>query len=89
MELRKNLYGEAECNCKDEYLRLYNSTGNLNCYQEYLQGPCKNGQQLIKLVSNTTEYKNTAGTCVPTNCDINQIQYNNTCIGLCISITKW
>merc|ERR1712038_358245 len=47
-----NPFGEGECGCKDSFTE-WNSEGEVEfsneakCHQEYLQGPCDSGHQLI------------------------------------------
>jgi len=73
-----NVFGEAECFCADNYLPDYYQNGSLKaCYQEFLQGPCKEGEQYNK----TEGDYSFVGKCVATTCDdTNQIQYNETCV---------
>lgn len=73
-----NIFGEGECRCADNYLPHNDKDGSLiTCYQEFLRGPCKEGEQF-----NSTEGEyGIVGKCVPTNCeDKNQIRYKDTCI---------
>jgi len=56
--------------CNDE-------NGTLVCYQEFLRGPCKEGEQ-FNLIETQFHFE---GKCVPTNSDNkDQIQYNETCV---------
>jgi len=73
-----NSFGEAECFCADNYLPDYHQNGSLKaCYQEFLQGPCKEGEQYNK----TEGDYSFVGKCVATFCDDkNQIRYNETCV---------
>ena len=38
----------AGCDCAGNYLHHYDQNGSLTCYQEFLQGPCKEGEQYIR-----------------------------------------
>ena len=63
------------------FIRHYDSKGNLSCHQQYLQGPCQDGQELIQpqLEEGETEIKNSV--CIPTDCGPNQIHImNNKCV---------
>ena len=51
--------------------------GFVKCYQEYLQGPCQNGQQFILPDLDNPELE---PTCVPTDCPNGQVKYKNNCI---------
>jgi len=76
--LLPNVYGESECYCANNYLSQNDEDGALiTCYQEFLRGPCKEGEQF-----NRTEGEYAfEGKCVPTNCDDkNQIRYNDACV---------
>ena len=48
------------------------------CYQEYLQGPCKEGEQYILSGKND----NFKPICAPTNCDKNETRFNGICFPL-------
>ena len=69
----------AKCGCADNYLSHYDQNESLKCYQEFLRGPCKEGEQYISVEEEFTfEPK-----CMPTNCtDKNQIRYNNICLDI-------
>jgi len=52
MAILVNPFGEGECGCKERFIEwvspeAINLSGNRQCYQEYLQGPCESGQQLV------------------------------------------
>ena len=71
----------GECDCSMNFIRHYDSQGNLSCHQQYLQGPCQDGQELIQpqLEEGETEIKNSV--CIPTDCGPNQIHImNNKCV---------
>merc|ERR1712062_564694 len=76
-----DVYGVGKCECADNYLPHFDQDGNLNCYQEFLRGPCKEGEQY-----NPVETKYSfEPKCMPTNCeDKDQIRYN----GVCITVPK-
>ena len=57
------------------FLQFFDENKSLSCYQEYLQGPCKNGEQYIL----SDEKDNFKPICAPTNCDNNETRYNGTC----------
>ena len=64
---------KGECRCFDDnlpggFLPFNDST----CYQEYLQGPCDNGQQYIRISE--------VNQCVPTHCPEDHVLYEDTCI---------
>jgi len=47
-----NPFGEGECGCKPGFIEWLSKDGvsfteNVKCYQEYLQGPCPAGYQLV------------------------------------------
>ena len=54
-----------------------NENGFIQCYQEYLQGPCQEGQQFILP---DFEDPDLEPTCIPTDCPNNQVRYLNICI---------
>jgi len=66
----------GECGCKPGFLSHLNERGFVSCYQEYLPGPCPEGQQYIL----PTEDSEAAATCVPTDCPAHQVRYKNVCI---------
>ena len=50
--MSKRIYLSGECTCKDQFTEWHpNGEGEVSsevqCYQEYLQGPCSSGHQLI------------------------------------------
>ncbi len=53
--------------------------GFLYCYQEYLQGPCLEGQQYIKPDIVPNGVTNVKPVCVPTDCGKDKIRYQDTC----------
>ena len=49
----------------------------LTCFQEFLRGPCEEGDQYI----NVQEEDSVEPKCLPTNCDNkNQIRYQDVCV---------
>ena len=63
------------------FIRHFDTQGVLSCHQQYLQGPCQDGQELIQpqLEEGETEIKNSV--CIPTDCGPNQIHImNNKCV---------
>ena len=60
-------------------INYYDELNNLQCYQEYFQGPCKEGQQLTTIEN---ELEIPEPICVPKNCSENQIDYNSTCVDI-------
>ena len=65
-------YFAAGCNCADDYLPNFDKNGLLTCFQEFLRGPCEEGDQYI----NVQEEDGVEPKCMPTNCDNkNQIRY--------------
>ena len=75
----KNIIISGECGCKPGFLSHVNERGFVSCYQEYLQGPCQEGQQYI-LPTTDLENPDSEATCVPTDCPANQVRYKNVCI---------
>lgn len=72
-----DVFGDANCDCADNYLHHYDQDGVLTCYQEFLRGPCKEGEQYIPV----EEEYSFQPKCAPTNCDDkNQIRYKDVCI---------
>ena len=57
----------------------------LECHQEFLQGPCQEGQQFI-LPSDEVIEEAAAEiirpACVPTDCDKDQVRFQDTCISV-------
>ena len=60
-------------------INYYDELNNLQCYQEYFQGPCEEGQQLTTIEN---ELEIPEPICVPKNCSENQIDYNSTCVDI-------
>ena len=66
----------GECSCSQRYLQYFHKNGSHSCYQEYLQGPCTEGHQLILPDEGT---KNFEPICVPTNCGKNETRFLDIC----------
>ena len=62
----------GECSCLEGFLPHFGEEGTVSCYQEFLQGPCKDGEQYV--TSDNLEFL-----CVPTNCEENKTRFNETC----------
>ena len=63
----------GECSCLEGFLPHFGVEGTLSCYQEFLQGPCKEGEQYV--TSDELEFL-----CVATNCEENKTRFNETCM---------
>jgi len=48
-ELLTNAFGIGECGCMEGFLPYIEKNESFSCYQEFLQGPCSEGQQYIKV----------------------------------------
>lgn len=75
-ELLPSPFGIGECSCLEGFLPYYDENGTLICHQEFLQGPCKDGEQYI--ISN--EIDDFEPVCNLTNCEENETRFNETCI---------
>ena len=65
----------GECGCIKGFLQHFNKNESLTCYQEYLQGPCQEGEQYIL----SGEKDNFKPICAPTNCENNETRYKDIC----------
>ena len=69
-------YCSGECGCSKGFLQHFDEHQQLSCYQEYLQGPCSDGQQYV-LSNEENDFK---PICKPTNCDApNKSRYKDAC----------
>ena len=62
----------GECSCLEGFLPYFDENGTLICHQEFLQGPCKEGEQYI--ISN--EIDDFEPVCNLTNCQENETRFN-------------
>ena len=69
----------GECACQEDYLPYKDKRGFLYCYQEYLQGPCQEGQQFIQPDIAPAGVTNVKPVCVPTDCGKDEIRYQGNC----------
>ena len=58
------------------FLPHFDKNEVLSCFQEFLQGPCPDGEQFTL----SGEENDFEIICEPTNCDANESRVNNTCI---------
>ena len=58
------------------FLSHFDTNGVLSCFQEFLQGPCPDGQQFIL----SDEQNDFEIVCVPTNCNTKESRVENICI---------
>ena len=72
----------GECSCLQGYLahphmqlQFKPNWANRICYQEYLQGPCKVGEQYIRQEPNSDTIK---PVCLATNCEAGKVLINGT-----------
>jgi hypothetical protein len=72
------LFYLGECVCTIGNLPFFDHRGHMWCYQEFLQGPCQEGQQFILPNDNTNT--DSEPICVPTDCPKDQVRYEDTCI---------
>lgn len=77
-ELLPSPFGIGECSCLEGFLPYFDENGTLICHQEFLQGPCNDGEQYI--ISN--EIDDFEPVCNLTNCEENETRFNETCISV-------
>jgi len=77
-ELMTNAFGEGECYCIEGFLPYIEKNESVSCYQEFLQGPCDQGQQYTFPDEDTQDFEEPV--CVPTDCKSNEILYEDQCI---------
>jgi len=77
-ELLTNDFGEGECYCMEGFLPYIEKNESVSCYQEFLQGPCDQGQQYTFPDEDTQDFEEPV--CVPTDCKSNEILYEDQCI---------
>ena len=58
----------GECDCKSEYLRYFDSEGNLSCHLEFTQGPCENNQVLMQPEMKENDEIMENSICIPKIC---------------------
>ena len=66
------VFFSGECSCLEGLLPHIGEEDTLSCYQEFLQGPCKDGEQYVTSGDLDT-------LCEPTNCEENKTRFNETC----------
>jgi len=76
-ELMTNAFGEGECDCIEGFLPYIEENESVSCYQEFLQGPCPQGQEYSFPDEDTQDIK---PACIPTGCENGEILYENQCI---------
>ena len=59
----------GECECREGFLAWQDNNDRVTCYQEYLQGPCPDDQQLVNDDDQTV--------CKVSDCPNNQIRWHN------------
>ncbi|CAB4066697.1 unnamed protein product [Lepeophtheirus salmonis] len=48
MKVELNIHGKGVCVCREGFITIIESNKFPHCYQELLQGPCEEGEQLIR-----------------------------------------
>jgi len=76
-ELLTNAFGIGECGCMEGFLPYIEKNESFSCYQEFLQGPCSEGQQYIKPDDDIPDFE---PTCVPTDCKKDETKYIGSCV---------
>merc|ERR1711962_367166 len=76
-ELLTNAFGEGECDCMEGFLPYIEENESVSCYQEFLQGPCPQGQEYSFPDEDTQDLE---PSCIPTDCKSGEILYVNQCI---------
>ena len=66
----------GQCGCMEGFLLHIETNGSISCHQEFLQGPCGEGQQYIL----PDDSQDLEPVCIPTDCEKDETRFFNSCV---------